>query len=123
ACARAVTLRAMVPSAYLRVFQPIEAFSADEQAHWERYIVQGESPLAVRPRYRQQPTAGRLGLLAVDDGDHADVRVVEGRTYVCPWRTRLRVLSSLIALRESSPMELSEEFVPESEARRAQREL
>ena len=44
----AARLPAMVPSAYLRVFQPLDAFDAEEQAHWERYLLQGaRSPRSV----------------------------------------------------------------------------
>lgn len=66
---------------------------------------------------------GRLGILALAAGDHAEVRVSGGIYYVCPWRTRLRVLASLLSFREASPIELSDAFVPEAEARRAAKEL
>jgi len=105
------------------VYQPLESFPPEEQAHWERYIVQGGRPRPDRPLYRQRTTVGRLGVLAAAEGDHADVRLVDGVYYVCPWRTRLRVLASLLAFREASPLEMSEAFVSDSEARRAAREL
>ncbi|MGH2554704.1 MAG: hypothetical protein ACRDHO_03170, partial [Actinomycetota bacterium] len=45
----------------------------------------------------------------------------------CPWRTRLRILAGILSLRgslrESAPPEMVDAFVPESEARRAAREL
>lgn len=70
---------------------------------------------------------GHVGLLASQEGEYADVRLVEGRYYVCPWRTRLRILSGILSLRgslrESAPPEMVDAFVPESEARRAAREL
>jgi len=66
---------------------------------------------------------GRIGLLSSAEGDHADVRTVDGEVYVCPWRTRLRELASLLSLRESTAPEMVDAFVPESEAKRAQREL
>jgi hypothetical protein len=112
----------VVPSAELRVYQPLEAFSPDEQARWERYIVEGHRP-AKRTRYRQRETVGRLGYLAAVEGDHAEVRVVEGRYFICPTRTRLRVLASLVAFNEAEPVELADQFVPDAEARRAAREL
>lgn len=113
----------MIPCAYLRVYQPIDAFPHEEQARWERYIVAGTRGVGARPRYLQRATTGRLGLMAPADGDHAEIRVEDGVYYVCPWRTRLRVLASLLSFREVSPLELSEEFVPEAEARRAEAEL
>ncbi|MBI4172842.1 MAG: hypothetical protein HY511_08765, partial [Actinobacteria bacterium] len=113
----------MVPCAYLRVYQPLESFPPEEQAHWERYIVQGGRPRPARPSYREHATVGRLGVMAPVEGDHADVRVVDGVYYVCPWRTRLRILASLLSFREASPLEMSEAFVPDAEARRAAKEL
>ena len=47
------------------------------------------------------------------------IRRVEGRTYVCPWRTRLRMLTSLLAFRAVVPDEVADAFVPEMEAQRA----
>ena len=42
-----VELRAMVPSASLSVFQPLDAFEREEQLHWERYLLD-----RCRPRRR-----------------------------------------------------------------------
>lgn len=115
----------MIPCAYLRVFQPLPAFRAKERAHWERYIVAGGPPRPLRPVYRERSSApaGRIGLLSSAEGDHADIRLIDGVYHVCPWRTRLRVLASLLSLRESSAPEVAEALVPEAEARRAGREL
>ena len=112
----------MVPCAYLRVYQPLDAFPADEQAKWERYILEGQRPRP-RPRYRQRTTVGRLGLMAPAEGERAEILLVDGVYYVCPLRTRLRVLASLLSFHEIAPLELSDQFVPEDEARRAQKEL
>lgn len=114
----------MVASAFLRVFQPLEAVPEGERVAWERYIVQGGHRRTGPPVYRERPTGfqGRMGLLTSDE-DRADIRFVDGRWYVCPWRTRLRVLASLLALRESVPVEVADALVPEAEARRVAREL
>jgi hypothetical protein len=115
----------VIPSAYLRVFRPLETFPEDERAKWERYIVRGGPPVGVRPVYREESAAryGPVGLLAVADADEAEIRLVDGRYFLCPWRTRLRVLAGIISFRESAPEDLAEVFVPEGEARRAAREL
>ena len=116
-------LRDMVPSAYLRVFQPLDAFGAHEQAHWERYLLTGNRSPAIRARYRDHERDG-VGIITPADGEHADVRVVEGRTFVSPWRVRLRVLAGMMAFRESAPLEeLTDRFVSKGDARRAGREL
>jgi hypothetical protein len=115
----------VIPCAYLRVFRPLETFAETERLRWERYIISGTRPSPLPPIYREESLVadGSLGLIASNEGDHADIRLVEGRYFVCPWRTRLRVLASILSLRESSPFEMADAFVPDSEARRAAREL
>jgi hypothetical protein len=113
----------MVPSAELRVFQPLEAFPADEQRHWERYILGGGMVRPPRPVYRQQATPLRLGVLMPAVGEGAHVKLIDGAYYVCPLRTRMRVLAALLAFRDAEPFEGSEGFVPADVARRASREL
>jgi len=44
-------LRDMVPSAFLRVFQPLDAFDREEQLRWERYLVSDRWVPGRRPRY------------------------------------------------------------------------
>jgi hypothetical protein len=115
----------VLPCAFLRVFRPLDTYPSPERAEWERYIVAGGRPRPARPVYREEATASerRLGLLAVADGEYADIRLVEGRYFICPWRTRLRVLASILSLRETAAPDLVEAFVSEGEARRAAREL
>lgn len=112
----------MVPSAYLRVFQPLDAFEGEEQLRWERYLVSNRWMPGSPRRYRDHAKGG-LGLIAPADGDHADVRVVDGRTYVSPWRMRMRVLAAGLAFRETRPIELSERFLSKKDAKRVAREL
>ncbi len=116
-------LAGMVPSAYLRVFQPLEAFSPPEQIRWERYMVANERPDPGRPRYHDRRTSGSVGMLAPAEGEHADLRSVNGRLYVSPWRMRLRVLASMLEFREAKPFDLWEQFVPKADAKKAARDL
>ncbi len=51
------------------------------------------------------------------------VREVGGDVYVCPWRTRLRMLMAMLAFRGSIPGEVADLFVPEEEAQSAAQEL
>jgi len=116
-------LHPMVPTAYLRIFQPLETFEASEQEHWERYIVaRTRSPL-IRPRYRDHPNADGLGVLTPADGEHAEIKLIDGRTYVSPWRTKLRVLAATVAFHDAQSFELAHAFVSKRDARRAAREL
>lgn len=114
----------MVPSAYLRVFVPLEALGLSEQQRLEHDIVaRGATPRHPR-RYADLQTAGHLGLLAPADGEHAEVRVIEGKTFVSPWRMRMRVLAATVALRESPPTEEPwDQFVSKKEAKRAAKQL
>jgi hypothetical protein len=116
-------LDAVVPSASLRIFQPLDAFDRDEQLHWERYLLERTAQPHARPRYTDHVTADRLGLLAPAEGEHAEIRVVEGRTYVSPWRMRMRVLAAMLSIREARELELWDAFVPKAQGRKAAREL
>lgn len=119
---REARLRGMVPSAYLRVFQPLDAFEDDEQAHWERYLLERATPGPVT-RYIDRAGVGKLGMLAPATPEHADVRVIEGRTYLSPWRMRMRMLAAMLAFRESQSIDLWDQFVPKRDAKRAAKDL
>ncbi|HEY7659282.1 MAG TPA: hypothetical protein VIC58_01630 [Actinomycetota bacterium] len=112
----------MVPSAELRVFQPLDSFPPSEQAHWERRLVDGSVRLTPR-RYRQEVSSAGHGVLVPTGDDGAYVKVVDGRYYVCPWRTRLRVLAGIVAFRQAAPFDDPGAFVPDGMARRAAKEL
>jgi hypothetical protein len=114
----------VVPSARLRVYQPLDAFQAEEQAHWERFLLAG-APRPLHRIYRDRPSRDGTGFLELAGGEGADVRVVDGTTYVSPWRTRVRVLESLLAIRGSGsvPFEGAEGLVTDQRIRRTGREL
>ena len=112
----------MVPSAELRVYQPLEAFPAQEQAEWERYILAG-APHPVRPRFADLATPAGLGFLIPAGEDGASVKVVDGAYFVCPERTRIRALAGLLAFRDAASTDLAGSFVPKGEDRRARKEL
>jgi hypothetical protein len=112
----------MVPSAFLRVFQPLDGFERGEQLHWERYLLHhGARPL--RPAFLDRRTGDGVGLLAPADGEHAEVRVVDGRTYLAPDRMKLRVLASMLSIREADELEFAERVVTKKVARHARRQL
>ena len=113
----------MIKTAYLRVYQPLSAFPADERAQWmesghdaevidtgegRRWLLSGALP-------------DQTDLAAPTEG--AFLRQVDGTTMVCPWRTKLRMLAGLLAFRNSIPEEVADAFVPEGEAHRAAHEL
>jgi hypothetical protein len=113
---------AVVPSAELRVYQPLEAFPPHEQRRWERHIVGGGARPGP-PRYRQEVASSGHGVLIPAGEDGAYVKVVDGRYYVCPWRTKLRVLAGILAFREVGGFDDPSVFVPDASVRRAAKEL
>jgi len=117
-------MRPMVPCAYLRVFRPLDRLPEPERARWERFILAGGAPDARRPRYRElrQAPPTPFPFLEVVEDDFADVRLEDGRFYVCPWRTHLRALAGIVSLRDA-PEEEGDPLVSEADARRAAREL
>ena len=112
----------MVPSAELRVYQPLEAFPPHEQAHWERHIVDGHLWLGPA-RYQQEVTDAGGGILVPTGEDGAYVKVVDGRYFVCPWRTTLRILAGMLSFREASGFDDPSVFVTKASARRAAKDL
>lgn len=106
----------MVRTSYLRVYQPITRFSREERERWA--AASGSSREAF-------PRSWLITQRLPDEQmeEEVFVRKVQGDTLICPRRTRLRVLASLLAFRDSVPDEVADEFVPEGVARRAAREL
>ena len=116
-------MRAMVGSAYLRVFQSLDALLPAEREHVELAMVRGSDPVEESHVYRHLGSAGsRLGLLEAA-GEGTAVRFEGGRWLACPSRSRLRVLAAMLSLRETMAAELADALVPELQARRAAREL
>lgn len=112
-------MSAMIGSAYLRVFQPIEALSPRERAHLEAL---GARPPG-RPVYRHLgSSSSQLGLLEATDGG-VEVRTEGDRRFVCPPRPVIRRLTAMLSLRDSVAPEVAEALFPETEARRVAREL
>jgi hypothetical protein len=112
----------VVPAAELRVYQPLASFPMHEQPRWERFILAG-APGSLVPRYEDVATPAGLGFLCASDDDGAYVKVRDGAYYVCPFRTRMRVLAGLLAFREAEPFDDARAWIPNGAAKRAAREL
>lgn len=110
----------MVPCSYLRVYQPLDSFPRRERARWSEYI---ESGVTARSEggYRQIVFAGsgHTGILYPLQAEHAYFKMNAAKTYVCPWRVRLRILAGLLAFRNTLPVDVADAFVPEDEAEKA----
>ncbi|MEA2509143.1 MAG: hypothetical protein QOG21_1225 [Actinomycetota bacterium] len=113
----------MFRTAYLRVYEPLALFPARERSRWS--VQSGEDDgsdiLASRKWLITAALPGQDASSAMDE--RAFIRRIDDRILVCPWRTRLRMLTSLLAFRGVVPDEVADAFVPEMEAQRAAREL
>ena len=113
----------MVPAATLKVFEPLSAFDEDERAYWEHYAAGGE---AAPPRTilldRESGLEGATATL-VAEHEHAELVERRGVTFVCPHRTKLRLLASVLAFRRSIPAEAVRAFMPEDMVDRAEEEI
>ena len=117
-----VTIALVIRTAYLRVYQPLSAFSDGERSRW-----------LAQPEHHNQTLWGpsRKWLVASAlpsseagvEAEGAFVRRIGGDIYVCPYRTRLRMLAGLLAFRQSVPEEVADAFVPQGVAHSAAREL
>ena len=100
----------MVRTAYLRVYQPVGAFSIWERERWGVDSNESEDD-DTKVSHRWLIGAALPDLLGTS-AEGAFTREIDGATLICPWRTRLRMLAGLIAFRESIPDEVAEAFVP-----------
>lgn len=110
----------MISTSYLRIYQPLGAFSKEEQDGWVAEPREGE-PIERLVSRRWLISAQLPEAVAMTET--AVVRRVDGEPFVCPSRTRLRMLAGLLAFRASVPEEIADAFVPAGEAYRAAREL
>lgn len=111
-------------AAYLRVYEPLAAFSRDEQRYWRRYVQEGravapgEGPQRQRTAVMEALGSGwtRLPDLPVE----AYVLHSDGTVLVCPWNLRFRVAAAALTARSGVPSVIADAFVPPSFASLAQ---
>ncbi|GAA1112625.1 hypothetical protein [Nocardiopsis composta] len=117
----------MLPyTAYLRVYQPLTAFPSAERAYWLEYAESPERPRragAVAAEHREslrRLVAAPPRPAPEEESGDAYVRRMGGRTYICPWQTRLRSWLGLREFRTETPAALSPAYLPEAVARSAE---
>jgi hypothetical protein len=112
-------------TSYLRVYEPLAAFPPPERRHWERYVSSGAAPGRGRGLLAEQRAAvvAAIGLPPDNEVEHAYVHRVDGVTYVCPWRTKVRAWEAMTEFRRSMPDEIADAFFPRQAAEVAEREL
>jgi hypothetical protein len=112
----------MVRTSFLRVYQPVDLFAAEDT---ERWLAEGVPEQPESQVGRAWLVSGRLpgATDAFSVADGAFVRRLEDGVFLCPWRTRLRMLVGLLAFRGTLPEEVADAFVDDDVARRAASEL
>ncbi|MBR8744142.1 hypothetical protein [Nocardiopsis sp. MG754419] len=117
----------MLPyTAYLRVYQPITAFSPRDRRYWEGYASSKDRPKRINALAAEQ--AESLGrtittppvVAPTEESRDAYLRRVDERLYVCPWQTRLRCWRSFAEFTADTPTTLVDAYVPDREASRAE---
>ncbi|GIH96588.1 hypothetical protein ACFFMN_34950 [Planobispora siamensis] len=109
----------MLPyAAYLRVYEPLSAFSPSERVSWETYAGARDRPRRASALHAEHGEAvarliGRPPIPAPPhESPNAYLRRVEDVLYVCPWQSRLRSWLAFSRFRGTTPLRLMERFVP-----------
>ncbi|WP_187347180.1 hypothetical protein [Nocardiopsis sp. CNR-923] len=117
----------MLPyTAYLRVYQPIDAFAPRDRLHWEEYAGSTDRPRRMNALAAEHAESlGRLlatppVVAPTEESRDAYLRRVDERLYVCPWQTRLRSWLAFTEFTAATPVLVSGAFVPKCEADRAE---
>lgn len=111
-------------AAFLRVYEPLAAFSGAERRRWDTLAARGEA-LSVEQGVELERRAGLLALARLpatlpDLPEQAFVTELDGVRLVCPWRTRLRGLQALVDFRSDLPDEVADAFVSRAVAEQAE---
>jgi hypothetical protein len=110
--------------AYLRVYEPLAAFDADERAAWQSYAGHAEPRAHRLSAEHRQALAGVLSIpprpVPSDEPREAFVLEAGGAVHVCPVQVRLRSWMALGQFRDGLPDTLLHAFVPPASLERAE---
>lgn len=109
----------MVPGAYLRAFEPLDAFPPAERQRWRSYVDAGAGVSLTEAVHTERRVAAAR-LLTGRGPLHEDaalIRRVGRRLHLCPLQLELRAAAALRELRRTVPDEVVEAFVPDPDAR------
>ncbi|WP_184970326.1 hypothetical protein [Nonomuraea endophytica] len=111
----------MLPyAAYLRVYEPLTAFSESERKVWAEYAESRDRPRRANALQAEHGESVRrlLGMppnpAPAQESPNAYLRRVEDRLYVCPWQTRLRSWLAFSRLRGTIPVKMMDRLVPKT---------
>ena len=102
--------------AYLRVYEPLPAFSGAGRKRWAAYAGSPDRPRRAAALGAEQAASLRriIALPPIvapeQECEHAYVRWAEGVTYICPWQTRLRSWLAVARLRTTDAPLLAAAF-------------
>lgn len=113
------------PAAYLRVYEPLAAFSEEEQQRYSALRHAGPAPSRVKLDRLERSTAVRAairGSLELPEGQVL-LESADGLLYVCPLRTRMRALIAAVEFRSGMASAIADAFLPASTAEKAEDDL
>lgn len=103
-------------AAYLRVYEPLSAFSDERADFWLEYARSGRAGSAqsgpARQRAQLFDAAGANWTRLPAPADEAYVVEADSGPLVCPWQLRARVAAGVRNLGDSVPAKLIDAFVP-----------
>jgi hypothetical protein len=111
-------------AAYLRVYEPLAAFTPSERLSCAAYAEATDRPRRASALHAEHGEAVRrlLGVpptpAPAQESPNAYLRRVEEVLYVCPWQSRLRSWLAFSRFRGTTPVRLMERFVPIAVAER-----
>jgi hypothetical protein len=88
----------MTYASYLRIYEPVSAFTEPARSRWAAYADSADRPrrrdcLAIEDEEAlRRIIAAPQVMVPEQESEHAYIRRADGVTYVCPWQTRLRCL-------------------------------
>jgi hypothetical protein len=105
-------------AAYLRVYEPLHAFSEPHRRVWTDYVATGEAPdqvlgpLAEHRRALSGLLATPPAVVPAHESADAFVLTMDGTPHICPLDSRLRAWVALVEFQQEVPDALAEAFVP-----------
>ncbi|MFF7299247.1 hypothetical protein [Streptomyces sp. NPDC008265] len=111
-------------ASYLRVYEPLAAFTEPERTRWTDYARSGRTPTAQDELRRSLADLVRVPVVGVPDDESADAFTaeVDGVLLVCPWGTRLRGWLALEELVDQFPGPVLDAALPPEVRLRAAQE-
>ncbi|GAA5068456.1 hypothetical protein HNP84_008385 [Thermocatellispora tengchongensis] len=111
----------MLPyAAYLRVYEPLSAFSEQERKIWTAYAASRDRPRRATALQAEHGESVRR-LLSIpplpapaQESPNAYLRRVDDVLYVCPWQSRLRSWLAFSRLRGTTPLKVMDRFLPKA---------